>query len=96
MEGLYSFSQVVAADENDSAARELARALGGLPVSANPNLEPGSIALVIADDYTGPGALDADNQVEFQEPVGTPGADFGEAEVAPEITAGGSGPRCVN
>lgn len=96
MEGLYSFSQVVAADENDPAAHELARALGGLPVTANANLEPGSIALVVADDYTGPGALDADEQIEFEEPVGTPGSDFGEAEVAPEITAGGSGPRCVN
>lgn len=29
-------------------------------------------------------------------PVGTPGNDFGTAKVAPEIDAGGDGPRCVN
>ncbi|WPF66628.1 MULTISPECIES: LCP family protein [unclassified Corynebacterium] len=31
-----------------------------------------------------------------EDAVGQPGADFGTAEVAPEIDAGGTGPRCVN
>lgn len=94
MEGIYSVSQVVAADPQDPAAVELAAQLGGLPITANAGLEPGSLIVVVADDYAGPGVLE--DGEELADPVGTPGADFGETGVAPEITAGGSGPRCVN
>ena len=75
--------------------------LGGLPVTVNESLDPGSVIVVTADDYTGPASDDVDpdagaDELTEEDTVGTPGEDFGAAEVAPEINAGGSGPRCVN
>jgi len=98
--GVYSESQIVAADANDPAARALAEQMGGLPVSANQGLEPGTYIVVATDDYAGP-KDDAAQAAEPSEdpsnaPAGTPGDDFGTAEVAPKIDAGGDGPRCVN
>lgn len=102
--GLYTESQVVAADANDERALALAEQLGGLPVTANENLEPDTFIVVATDDYAGPKddtAMEEEaeaesNQVAEDQQVGTPGDDFGTAEVAPEIDAGGDGPRCVN
>lgn len=94
--GIYSFSQVLAASEDDPVAKALADKLGGLPVTVSDEVEPGSVIVVIADDYSGPGAMDASEATDTEEPVGTPGEDFGAAEVGPEINAGGDGPRCVN
>lgn len=98
--GIYSESQVVAADANDPNAQELAQALGGLPVTSNPSLDGQTLIVVTADSYTGPTAEGSEPSEEMptitEEPVGTPGADFGTPEVAPEISAGGSGVRCVN
>lgn len=95
MEGMYWESQVVAADANDPAALALAQLLGGVPVTVNETLEPGSLIAVVAEDYAGPAAMSAE-EAEQEAPVGTPGEDFGAAEAAPEINAGGDGPRCVN
>ena len=95
MEGLYTATQVLAADENDPAAQELAQLLGGVPVVANASVEPNTVIAVIADDYNGPGAMDAD-EAEQVAPVGTPGEDFGANEPAPELSAGEDSPRCVN
>ena len=94
--GVYDSSQVVAASADDPAATALAELLGGLPVTVNESLEPGSLIVVTADDYTGPGADEAPQDVTQEDTVGTPGEDFGAAEVGPEFNAGGSGPRCVN
>lgn len=94
--GIYASSQIVAASADDPAAKELAELLGGLPVTANESLNPGSLIVVTADDYTGPAAEDAPQEISEDNTVGTPGEDFGAAEVAPEINAGGTGPRCVN
>lgn len=98
MAGIYSYSQVVALDPADPAAIELAERLGGLPVTSNEGLNPNSLIVVTHDDYSGPQseATDDMDSPSSSEPVGTPGEDFGNAEVAPEITAGGDGPRCVN
>ena len=76
--------------------------LCGLPITANEGLDASSLVVVTADDYTGP--LDesetepetSQNEPSPEDTVGTPGADFGAAEVSPEIDAGGDGPRCVN
>lgn len=95
MEGVYSETQVVAADANDPAALELARVLGGVPVTVNATLEPGAVIAVITDGYSGPGAMSAE-EAEQDAPVGTPGDDFGAAEPAPELTADSDSPRCVN
>ena len=102
--GIYAESQVVAADANDERALALAEQLGGLPVTANEELEPDTFIVVATDDYSGPkddSAMEEEaeaesNQVAEDQQVGTPGDDFGTAEVAPEIDAGGDGPRCVN
>ena len=101
--GLYTESQVVAADATDDRALALAEQLGGLPVTANENLEPDTFIVVATDDYAGPKddtAMEQEaeaesNQVAEDQQVGTPGDDFGTAEVAPDIDAGGDGPRCV-
>ncbi|QPS60575.1 LCP family protein [Corynebacterium minutissimum] len=102
--GIYAESQIVAADANDERALALAEQLGGLPVTANEELEPDTFIVVATDDYAGPkddSAMEQEaeaesNQVAEDQQVGTPGDDFGTAEVAPEIDAGGDGPRCVN
>ncbi|WP_413228042.1 LCP family protein [Corynebacterium qintianiae] len=94
--GVYSFSQVVALDPEDPAALALAEKLGGLPVTSNEGLEPTSLIVVVAGDYSGPSSEAADASPSPENAVGTPGEDFGAAEVAPEIDAGGDGPRCVN
>ena len=95
MEGLYYQSQVLAADDNDPAAQELARILGGVPVVPNATLEPGTMIAVVAEDYAGPGVMTAE-EAQQEAPVGTPGEDFGATEIGPEITADGDSPRCVN
>ena len=96
MEGIYTQSQIVAPTVTDPAAVELAKRLGGLPVTANENVEPGSIIVVVADDYRGPAAVTSAAATTTEAPVGTPGEDLGVAETPPEINAGGTGPRCVN
>ena len=95
MEGLYSQSQVVAPDPEDPAAQELARLLGGVPVVANGTLDQDALVVVVAEDYAGPGMLSAE-ETDTEAPVGTPGEDFGATQAAPEITADGDTPRCVN
>lgn len=107
--GIYTVSQVVAADASDPDARALADALGGLEVTENAGLDSDTLIVVTHDDWTGPlgdASLVGDSSVGPStgagvgagetETVGTPGSDFGEAEVSPEIDAGGTGPRCVN
>ena len=95
MEGLYSQSQVVTPDPEDPAAQELARLLGGVPVVANATLDQDALVVVVAEDYAGPGMLSAE-ETDTEAPVGTPGEDFGATQAAPEITADGDTPRCVN
>lgn len=102
--GLYTESQIVAADANDERAQALAEQLGGLPVTANEELEPDTFIVVATDDYAGPKddsaqeeeATAETNQGGDTQQVGTPGDDFGTAEISPKIDAGGDGPRCVN
>lgn len=99
--GVYYESQVVAADPSDERALALAEQLGGLPVTANEAVDANTFIIVTGDDYQGPSnqeQTDAASQEESAAgtPVGTPGEDFGTAQVSPEIDAGGDGPRCVN
>lgn len=95
--GVYTTSQVVAPDPEDPAALALAEMLGGLPVTVNTELESTSLVVVVADDYTGPSSETAAViEPSPSDAVGTPGEDFGAAEVGPAIDAGGDGPRCVN
>lgn len=101
--GVYWASQVVAADPSSPAARALAELLGGLEVTANAGLQEDTLIVVTAEDYAGPSSAtplettttEAPEETG-EEPVGTPGSDFGVAEPGPKINAGGTGPRCVN
>ena len=97
--GVYFESQVVAASADDPAAIELAEMLGGLPITVNASLDSDYLIVVTADDYAGPSSdapVATTTAPSEEDTVGTPGEDFGVAEVAPEFNAGGSGPRCVN
>lgn len=98
--GVYYQSQVVVADASDPRALALAETLGGIPVTANAGLDADTFIVVTHDDWSGPTGDASLTPVPTapspEDTVGTPGADFGEAEVAPEIDAGGDGPRCVN
>lgn len=99
--GIYSESQVVAADPESETAKKFAEQLGGLPITANANLDENTLIVVTGNDYNGPSDqaqtdASAAEDSTAEAPVGTPGADFGTAEVSPEISAGGDSPRCVN
>ncbi len=99
--GIYSESQIVTADADDPRARELSERLGGLPVTVNEGLDADTLIVVTAEDYAGPmdeeaAAQGADDAAGDNSSPGTPGSDLGGAELAPKISAGGDGPRCVN
>ncbi|WKD61818.1 Transcriptional regulator LytR [Corynebacterium ciconiae DSM 44920] len=94
--GLYTYSQVVAADPQDPAAQALAEQLGGVPVTASPSLNPGSVVVVVHDDYIGPKDENASLDTESTEVIGEPGTQLEESQLSPTLDAGGDGPRCVN
>ncbi|WP_276651120.1 LCP family protein [Corynebacterium vitaeruminis] len=95
-EGVYSTSQVVAADPSSAEAIDISNKLGGLPITGNDTLDPGTIIVVTASDYNGPSSSSGTETNTATSVVGQPGADEGEAIVSPKIDAGGDGPRCVN
>lgn len=49
-------SQVQAAKADDVGAQEISKDLGGLPVVEDASVAPGTVRVVLADDYTGPGS----------------------------------------
>ena len=49
-------SQVQAAKADDLGAQAVSKELGGLPVVESPSVAPGSVRVVLANDYTGPGS----------------------------------------
>src|SRR6185437_9084645 len=49
-------SQVRAAKSDDLGAQEVAKELGGLPVVVDGSIPQGSVRVVLANDYTGPGS----------------------------------------
>ncbi len=94
-------SQVQAAAVDDLGAQAVAADLGGLPVVEHQTVPPGSVRVVLADDYTGPGSgLDGSDVTlmggdSLETGVVT---DTGELAPAPPqiITAGSNDPKCVN
>ena len=91
-------SQVQAASSDDLGAQAVAQDLGGLPVVENTSIPPGSVRVVLADDYTGPGSgLDGSDVT-----LSSPSMDYTQMAAAPTatpspiITAGSNDPACVN
>lgn len=91
-------SQVQAAKEDDLGAQAVAKELGGLPVAADGSIPAGTVRVILASDYTGPGSgLDGTlptaatvDQAAGQAGDGTP------PPPSPIITAGSDDPKCVN
>jgi len=92
-----SGSQVQAAKADDLGAQAVAKDLGGLPVIANASVPPGSVRVVLANDYTGPGAGLGDGPTATA--AGSSKADSANNTAPPPspiLTAGSEHPECVN
>jgi hypothetical protein len=94
-------TQVLAATEDDLGAQAVAKELGGLPVKADASISPGTVQVVLADGYDGPGS-GQDGTLPTSAAVDKAAQDSsaGYAEQAPPpspvITAGSNDPKCVN
>jgi len=96
-------SQVQAPKADDLGAQAISKDLGGLPIVEDASVAPGSVRVVLAADYTGPGSgLDgSDPTLATADPVAagsTDSTDSTEAPLAPSpiLTAGSNDPECVN
>jgi LCP family protein required for cell wall assembly len=95
-------SQVRAAKTDDLGAQQIAKELGGLPVVADASLAPGSVRVVLANDYTGPGSgLSGDRSIvpaRVSNAGASPGqgADPNVPAPSPILTAGSDKPECIN
>jgi hypothetical protein len=98
--GHVASSQVQAAKSDDIGAQAVSKELGGLPVVANASVAPGSVRVVLAGDYTGPGSAGRDPTLATANPVSAGSSDTGAATDAPPpspiLTAGSNDAACVN
>lgn len=93
-----SESQVLAATADDVGAEAVAKELGGLPVKADPSIPAGSVQVVLADGYEGPGS-GMDGTLPTAATVQDAAADAPPGDApppSPVITAGSDDPKCVN
>jgi cell wall biosynthesis protein len=91
-------SQVRAAKTDDLGAQQVAKELGGLPVVADSSLAPGSVKVVLANDYTGPGS-GLSGVVSVVPARGTAAGSTADPNVpapSPILTAGSDKPECIN
>ena len=91
-------SQVQAAKADDLGAQTVAKELGGLPVVADGSIPAGTVRVVLASDYTGPGSgLDGTlpTAATVNQAAGQAG-DQAPPPPSPIITAGSDDPKCVN
>src|SRR5271169_3924474 len=91
-------SQVRAAKPEDLGAQEVAKELGGLPVVADASIAQGSVRVVLANDYTGPGSgLGGGASITPANASNLgPAADAGVPPPSPILTAGSDKPECIN
>lgn len=91
-------SQVQAATADDFGAQAVAQDLGGLPVVKEASIPSGSVRVVLADDYAGPGSGLDGSDVTLS--IGDPSMSYtqmaGAPTPSPIITAGPNDPACVN
>ncbi|MET7773274.1 LCP family protein [Nocardia sp. NPDC005366] len=84
-------SRVLAADTSDPGAKAVAQTLGGLTVVEDETMSSGSVGVVLASDYSGPGSA-ASSMFDLS---GT-SSSATPVPPAPPIDAGQNGPKCVN
>ena len=93
-------SQVRAAKADDLGAQQVAKELGGLPVVPDPALAAGSVKVVLANDYTGPGSGlgggSTGQVVNARASNAGAGADTNAPPPSPILTAGSDKPECIN
>ena len=95
-----SNSQVQAAKADDLGAQAVSKDLGGLPIVANASVPPGSVRVVLANDYTGPGS-GLGGRGSTMAASSNPGSNFDPSHPdapppSPILTAGSDKPECVN
>jgi LCP family protein required for cell wall assembly len=95
-----SGSQVQAAKADDLGALAVAKELGNLPIVESGSVPPGSVRVVIAGDYTGPGSGMGSEETNSStgDVTANPAAvESTDAVVPPSpiLTAGSDGPPCV-
>lgn len=102
-DGPVDSSQVQAAKADDLGAQQVAKDLGGLNVVENGTVAPGTVRVVLGDDYTGPGSgLDGTDPTLLAADPSDAGLGDGTVDPAappppPQIiTAGSDDPECVN
>jgi len=95
--GVVTTSQVLAAKTDDLGAQAVSKALGGLPVVADPSVQEGTVRVVLGSNYTGPGSgLDGtDPTLATADPAASESTDQ-TPPPSPIITAGSDNPECVN
>jgi LCP family protein required for cell wall assembly len=90
-------SQVRAAKTDDLGAQQIAKELGGLPVVADASMPAGSVRVVLANDYTGPGSgLSGAPSAQVVPRMSNAGAADPSAPPSPILTAGSDKPECIN
>jgi hypothetical protein len=92
-------SQVQANSADDLGAKAVSKELGGLPIFTSKTVPVGSVRVVLANDYTGPGSGlgggDETTALGYQTDADDDEEDT-TSPPSPIITAGSSDPQCVN
>ncbi|TFV58660.1 LytR family transcriptional regulator [Mycobacterium sp. PS03-16] len=97
--GAVEATEVRAATADDLGAQQVAKDLGGLTVVEDASVPPGSVRVILGDDYTGPGSgLDGtDPTLLTADPAAADATDPAAPPPPPQIiTAGSDDPECVN
>ena len=96
-------SQIRAPKPDDLGAQAVSKELGNLPIVEDPTMASGSVTVILATDYTGPGSglgsdTSADTTNAPADTVDPAAAASTDAPPAPQpvMTAGSNGPECVN
>jgi hypothetical protein len=94
-------SQVRAAKTDDLGAQEISKELGGLPVVADSSTPAGSVRVVLANDYTGPGSGlgGGGPNSQVMPALGSNAGAAADPNVpapSPILTAGSDKPECIN
>lgn len=89
-------SQVRANKPDDMGAQQISKELGGLPVVPDASLAPGSVRVVLANDYTGPGSGLSGSTTAPARVTDQSAIDPNVPPPSPILTAGSDKPECIN